>query len=365
MGRQAVINAVRGQPTARAPWVPYVGIHAAHLIGEPVDRYLQDPHLIAMGVLNAVMRYKTDGIPLLYDLSVEAMSMGCHYKWWADGPPSITEHPLRNKSFTESGMRTPGPGDGRWPAVIAAGKMIKEQLGDVALYGVVTGPLVLALLLRGIDIYKDLYRNKAVAKEIVDFCGQVVGESARIYAEEIGCDVIAIADPLASQVKPATFREFFKPAIQPAIQAARKAGKVSTLFVCGNATSILEEVAQVGTDGFAVDERVNLTYARDVALKYGVGFGGNLNVCTALTTGNISPREDAIASLSAGSTTGYIFATAADMPYDVPAEYVDEVLKAADWFYKNYREYPRRKEEKGGKECSFLKPNRRCARSGG
>ncbi|MDQ7782558.1 MAG: uroporphyrinogen decarboxylase family protein [Desulfomonilaceae bacterium] len=365
LGKQDVIDAVRGQPTSRAPWVPYVGIHAARLIGEPADRYLQDSHLIAKGVLHAAMRYKADGIPLLYDLSIEAMSMDCGYKWQTHCPPTITEHPLENECLSESDVRIPGPADGRWPGVIAAGKKIRERLGDVALYGVVTGPLVLALLLRGISIYKDLYRNKAVAKEIIDFCGQVAAESARTYAEDIGCDVIAIADPLASQLRPHAFREFVKPAVQPVIQAVRTAGKVSTFFVCGNATTILEEVAQVGTDGFSVDEQVNLTYARDVALQFGVGFAGNLSVCTAVVPGNVSPREDAIRTLSAGATTGYILATATDMPYDVPEEYVDEVLKAKDWFYRNYRQYPRRKEEEGGKECSLLKPSRRCAGSAG
>jgi uroporphyrinogen decarboxylase len=136
----------------------------------------------------------------------------------------------------------------------------------------------------------------------------VAAESARIYAEEIGCDVVAITDPVASQIKPETFREFVKPASQPAIEAIRKAGKVSSFFICGDATKVLEEVAQVGTDGFAIDEQLNLTYVRDVALKYGVGFGGNLKLTLALSLGLLSPKEDAIVSLAAGGNTGYVFA---------------------------------------------------------
>ena len=308
MGKQEVIDAVQGKPTEKVPWVPYAGVHAAYLIGEPADKYLQDPDLICKGVLNAAQRYKADGVPLVFDLTVEAISMGCEHKWWPDNPPSITGHPLAKKSLAEAGLKVPGPGDGRWPVIVEAGKKVLSQIGDVALYAILCGPLTLASHLRGVRIFTDVVKNKEAAHEVLEFCGQVCAESARIYAEEIGCDVIAITDPVASQISPETFREFVTPASQGAIQAARKAGKVSSFFICGDATKVLEEVAQVGTDGFAIDEQLNLCYVRDVARRYGVGFGGNLKLTLALSLGLVSPREDALISLAAGGATGYVFA---------------------------------------------------------
>lgn len=308
MGKQEVIDAVKGLPTQKVPWVPYSGVHSAFLINEPADKYLKDPDLIAKGVIFAAERYKADGIPLLFDLTVEAISMGCEHKWWPDNPPSITGHPLDKQSLKESGLKIPGPGDGRWPVIVQAGKKVRAALPDVALYGILCGPLTLASHLRGVRIFTDVYKNKALAKEIIDFSGEVAAESARIYAEEIGCDIVAITDPVASQIKPETFREFVTPASQGAIQAIKKAGKVSSFFICGDATKVLEEVATVGTDGFAIDEQLNLNYVRDVALKHGVGFGGNLKLTLALSLGLISPKEDAIVSLAAGGSTGYVFA---------------------------------------------------------
>jgi uroporphyrinogen decarboxylase len=283
-------------------------VHSAFLIGEPADKYLQDPDLMAKGVIFAAERYKADGVPLLFDLTVEAISMGCEHKWWPDNPPSITGHPLDKQSLSESGLKIPGPKDGRWPVIIEAGKKARAALPDTAIYGILCGPLTLASHLRGVRIFTDVYKNKVLAKEIVDFSGQVAAEAARIYAEEIGCDIIAITDPVASQIKPETFREFVTPATQPAIQAVKRAGKVSSFFICGDATKVLEEVAQIGTDGFAIDEQLNLNYVRDVALKHGVGFGGNLKLTLALSLGLLSPREDAIVSLAAGGRTGYVFA---------------------------------------------------------
>jgi len=308
MGKQDVIDAVKGLPTEKVPWVPYSGVHSAYLIGEPADTYLKDPELIAKGVIFAAKRYKADGIPLVFDLTVEAISMGCEHKWWQDSPPSITGHPLDKQSLADSGMKIPGPNDGRWPLIIEAGKKVRAALPDVALYGILCGPLTLASHLRGVRIFTDVYKNKSLAKEVIDFSGEVAGEAARIYAEEIGCDVIAITDPVASQIKPESFKEFVTPATQLAVRAARKAGKVSSFFICGDATRVLEEVAQVGTDGFAIDEQLNLSYVRDIAVKYGVGFGGNLKLTQALSLGLVSPREDAIVSLAAGGSTGYVFA---------------------------------------------------------
>jgi uroporphyrinogen-III decarboxylase len=351
LGKQDVLDAVRGLWTAKAPWVPYVGIHAASLIGQPADKYLKEPELIAEGVLYAAGRYKADGIPLLVDTSLEAISMGCEHRWWPDSSPSIVEHPLRSRTLRQSGIRIPGREDGRWPVVIAAGKKVKSQLGDVALYGIVCGPLTLAWYLRGIQIYTDLYKNAVEAKELIDFCGQVARESARMYAEDIDCDVIAIMDPLVSQIKPESFHNFVYPAVQPAIQSVRAAGKVSAFFVCGDATEVLDEVARVGTDGFAVDEQLNLAYVRDVAHKYGVGFGGNLKVTIALSLGIISPREDAIACLACGGTKGYVFSPGCDLPYDVPVEHMEQVLEAAEWFSKYYAKYPL---ARGAKELNEL-----------
>jgi uroporphyrinogen decarboxylase len=340
MGKQDVINAVKGLPTEKVPWVPYAGVHCAYMINEPADKYLQDPDLIAKGVIFAAERYKADGIPIMFDLTVEAISMGCEHKWWADNPPSVTGHPLAKQTLAEARLPIPGPKDGRWPVIIEAGKKIRKALPNVALYGLHCGPLTLASHLRGVRIFTDVYKNKELAKEIIDFSGEVCGEAARIYAEEIDCDVIAITDPVASQIKPDTFREFVTPATQPAVQAAKKAGKVSSFFICGDATKVLEEVAQVGTDGFAIDEQLNLLYVREVAMKHGVGFGGNLKLTLALSLGLISPREDALITLAAGGRTGFVFAPGCDMPYDVPVEHMDQVIEAMDFYDMYYAKYP-------------------------
>jgi uroporphyrinogen decarboxylase len=307
MGKQAVIDAYEGRYTPVVPWVPYVGVHGAYLIGETASKVLQDSDLLAKAVVNAAERYKADGIPLVFDLAIEAMSMGIEAKWFDDNPPTVIAHPLADKPLAEANLSIPGPNDGRWPTIIEAGKKAKAQLGDVALIGLSCGPLTLASHLRGAKIFTDMVKKPELAKEIIDFAGKVCAESARIYAEEIGCDIVALVEPVGSQVRPDTYDKFVIPACQESLDIISKAGKTTALYICGDATKIVENMMYTGASCVCVDEQLNMNYVRDCAMKYGRGFGGNLKLTLALSLGIVDPREDAIVSLAAGGKIGYTF----------------------------------------------------------
>jgi len=309
MAKQLLIDAYRGKMTPKPPWVPYAGVHCAFLINEPADKMLQDPELLAKGVVNAANRYKADGIPLLFDLAGEANSVGCELKWWPDNVPSVTTHPCSDKTPAQAGLQLPTKDSGRWPTLYQAAKIAKPQLDelDCVMMGLFCGPLTLASHLAGVRIFTDVYKNPDFAHEVIKFAGEVGAAAAGFYAE-MGCEIIAIVDPVASQIKSETFQQFVTPNSQPAIQAIHGADRTSSFFICGDCTKVLEDVCQIGTHGFAIDEQLNMVFVRDLARKYGVGFGGNLKLTLALSLGLLSPREDAIVSLSAGGQHGYTFA---------------------------------------------------------
>ena len=57
MAKQKCIDAVRGMRTASAPWVPYAGMHCAFVINEPADKYLQDPEILAKGLVETAKKF--------------------------------------------------------------------------------------------------------------------------------------------------------------------------------------------------------------------------------------------------------------------------------------------------------------------
>ena len=223
-----------------------------------------------------------------------------------------------------------------------AARLAKPKLDelDCVMMGLACGPLTLASHLAGVRLFTDVYKNPDFAAEILAFAGKASALSAQFYVD-MGCEVVALVDPVASQIKPKVFREFVTPNVKDAIEVIHGAGATSSFFICGDCTKVMEEVCTIGTHGIAIDEQLNLNFVRDMALKHGVGFGGNLKLTLALSLGLISPREDAIASLSAGGTQGFVLAPGCDMPYDVPAEHMDQVVEAKTWFDEYYPQYPK------------------------
>jgi uroporphyrinogen decarboxylase len=309
MAKQRLIDAYRGKRTDSVPWVPYAGVHCAFIIKEPADKFLQDPKILAKGIVETAKRYKADGIPLVFDLSVEANSVGCNLKWWPDNVPSVTTHPCSDRTPEQAGLKLPTKDSGRWPILFEAARIARPQLDDLdcVLMGLFCGPLTLASHLAGVRIFTDVYKNKAFAHEVCKFAGEVGAVAAQFYAE-MGCEIIAVVDPVASQIRPETFREYVTPNCTKACKVINDAGCTSSFFICGDCTKVMEEVCKLDTHGFAIDEQLNMVFVRDLARKYNKGFGGNLKLTLALSLGLLSPREDAIVSLAAGGNIGYTFA---------------------------------------------------------
>ena len=63
--KQLVLDSIHNKETERVPWVPFVGCHAASLIGVTADEYFIDADLIVKGVKKAYEEYDPDGLPVL------------------------------------------------------------------------------------------------------------------------------------------------------------------------------------------------------------------------------------------------------------------------------------------------------------
>lgn len=341
MAKKRLIDAVRGRRTDMPPWFPLAGAHCAFLIHETADRMLQNPELLARGVSHAAELYRADGIPLVFDLTVEAHALGCQLEWWPDNVPTVVSHPCFEKTPAQLHLEIPTSDAGRWPVLFEAARKAKPALDalDCCMAGVLCGPMTLASHLAGIRIFTDVYKNKSFAHEVFAFSGRVAAAAAEFYAK-MGCEPIVIADPVASHLKSDVFNEFVGRHVQPAVQAIHEKNLTSFFHICGDSTQILTDMCQVGCHGIGVDEMVNLNFVRDTARRFDIGFAGNLKLALALSLGLLSPREDAIACLAAGGCIGYTFAPGCDLPYDVPVEHIEQVLDARDWFYRYYTAYP-------------------------
>jgi len=324
-GKHLVLEALRNNATPRTPWVPFVGCHAASLIGVDAEQYFKSAENIFKGVSKAIELYRPDGIPALFDLQVEAEAMGCSLQWAKDNPPSVSSHPLE-QGLKLSDLKIPSQNDGRFPIVLEATKQICDTFGrDIAIYGLITGPFTLALHLRGTDIFYDMIDDPDSMHELMKFCTTVALNTADMYIDA-GCDVIAVVDPMTSQISPENFADFVSPYASEIFNHIRSKDKFGSFFVCGNAKRNIEEMCKCKPDNISIDENIPLEYVKEICSKYGISFGGNIKLTLTMLFGTPADNiNDAQNCCSIGGNKGYILSPGCDIPFAVPSENIKAI----------------------------------------
>jgi len=341
-GRELVLAAFRREQTTRAPWVPFVGCHGGYLIGETAERYLKSGRLLADGLCKAVELYRPDGIPIIFDLQLEAEVLGCALHWADDAPPSVVSHPLDSINGQKLADLPPfSPDKGRYPEIGVALEIIRQDFGkDLALYGLICGPFTLALHLLGNEIFLEMYDNPAIVTGLLTYCSAIACQTADFYLQN-GVDIVAVVDPMTSQISPEHFRQFVTPALNPVFDHIRAEGGLSSLFVCGDVDRNLECMCETNCDNVSVDEQISIPKLRDLAAKYAKSFGGNLKLTVALLMGSADDcRLEAIRNLDEGGDTGFILAPGCDIPFNVPPQNLQAVTEMVHDEYR--REVARR-----------------------
>ena len=332
-GKERIKLAFGRQKTDRVPWVPFVGCHAGTLIEKDAETYLKSADFIVQGVEKAINLYRPDGIPVIFDLQIEAEAMGCELVWAKENPPAVVKHPLSNGTPLES-LRVPAPTAGRIGISLEAARQIRKNHPDVALYGLITGPFTLALHLLGTDIFMKMFDDVEYVHKLLglfrDVCKAMSG-----YYIEAGCDVIAMVDPMTSQIGPDQFTQFVTPYAADVFTQIRKHGALSSFFVCGHAQQNITVMAQTGCDNISIDENIPLDYVRSECEKYNISFGGNLQLTSVLLLGKpIDAQKNALACLDIAGENGFILAPGCDLPYATPSENIQAVAEIVHDTYK-------------------------------
>jgi len=318
-GKELILKTFLLEEVERTPWVPFVGIHGAKLIEVPGDKYLQSAELISKGAARALQLYKPDGLPVTFDLQIEAEAMGCQLAWSTDNPPAVVSHPLsEGKSLAD--LAIPGKKDGRIKMVLEAARLIRKNHPDIALYGLVTGPFTLALHLMGTDIFIKMFEDQAYVAEVLDFTNRVAMAMSGYYLEA-GCDVIAVVDPMTSQIGPDQFSQFIASPVTVLFEHIRANGGLGSFFVCGYAQQNIEVMCDCKPDNVSIDENIPLDYVRDICLERNISFGGNLKVTVVLLMGKPEDcQEHALETMEMGKLKGFILAPGCDLPMATPEE---------------------------------------------
>ena len=320
--KELLFATLRHEKTDRAPWVPFAGVHAGSLIGADATQVLTDEDALVNALLEVNKLYKPDGQPVIFDLQLEAEILDCELTWAKDSPPSVKTHPLEDTMTVPCGCTLPKPDQGRLPIVLNAMRRMKKEVGDTtALYGLICGPFTLASHLRGNDLFMDMYDDEDYVKELLNYCMEC-GKRMSNYFIDAGMDVIAVVDPLVSQISKDHFEEFLSEPYTQLFAHIREKGVFSSFFVCGDATRNIEAMCQTKPDSISVDENVDIIAAKAITDQYNVVIGGNIPLTSIMLHGtqqdNMKYVVDLLAKLP--EYRNFIVAPGCDMPYAIPAE---------------------------------------------
>ena len=333
-GKELLLAALRHEQTPSIPWVPFAGVHAGKLRGYSALEVLKDGNKLLESLLEVNRVYDPDGQPVIFDLQVEAEILGCDLVWAENGPPSVASHPLA--STLELPTHLPEASDGRLPMILEVMRQMKRAVGDTtALYGLICGPMTLASHLRGTDIFMDSFDRPDYLKQLLAYTQDVALRMATLYAQA-GMDVIAVVDPLVSQVSPRHFKNFLLQPYFTIFTTLRQIGVYSSFFVCGDATKNIEVMCQSYPDSISVDENIDLPTVKAITDRYNITIGGNIPLTTRMLLGSQQDNMKFVVDLldqlrdpSRGlKTNNFILAPGCDMPYDVPIENTVGVLEA-------------------------------------
>ena len=318
MSKEILMKTLALEETERPAWVPYSGVHSAYLIGKDADEFLMSADLMVQGFDKAMELYAPDGLPILFDLQLEAEALGCELAWAKDNPPAVATHILDTVPLSD--LKVPTGTEGRLPIMNEAiERIVAKYDNQVGVMGLITAPFTLGLHLMGAKIITKMVKKPDEVTAVMNFCSDVCVAMAKMYLDR-GVKIIALVDPMASQVSPDFFDKFLTPSFQAAHDLIKAAGGYSLCFVCGNATRVVPNLANLPMDGFAVDENIDFAYVTEEAQKNHKVYGGNLPLTVGLLFGEVEEnvafaKENIQKGRSINNGKGFILAPGCDMPY--------------------------------------------------
>lgn len=318
-GKERIMASFEHKKTDRVPWVPFAGVHGGKLIGETAKTVYTEAQVLKRALEEVHRMYVPDGLPIMFDLQIEAEILGSDLLWSEDAPPTVTSHPLEEDETIPDQL--PSPDDGRLAMALEATRHMKAKVGETtALYGLFCGPFTLASHLRGTDIFMDMFDDPDYVHALLAYTTRVCTSVADHYGEA-GADVIAAVDPLVSQISPDHFDEFLSAPYKELFDHIRNRKLYSSFFVCGDATRNIEVMCRTSPDGISIDENINMVEAKKITDRYNITIAGNIPLASVMLFGNQQDNmKVVIDELDSLSHHNLIVSPGCDMPYDTPIE---------------------------------------------
>lgn len=309
----------------KIPFIPWVCSFAAQLEQVQVKAMLSDAGLLSRSLLNTQKLFGYDAIVNVFDPSLEAEACGCKIDYGEDGQlPKVISHPLTEGAAIEDLDIANFDKRGRLPTVLEATKRLKIIRGkDVAIIGLITGPVTLATHLKGESLAAGWKENPEEALKIVTAAGTIGLKLCRLYCE-LGVDVIAIAEEMLGQAEPRLCQALAAP-LRSIWNVARFYNVHSLILSKGCVEGDIEPILGLQADGVALGGDVDYAHLRDASLKRNRCYARS--VPNAAFLGEVSQVDASLAGYSSLRGKGLFLSTEWEVPYATDVNVMHEVVR--------------------------------------
>ncbi len=315
--KQLVKSLFQFKELPAVPFVPIVSSFAAKLEQLHVSKMLSDPTLLSRSLINSHALFGYDAITTVFDPSLEAEALGCVTNETSEEEPrKVASNPLGEAVTVESLGALEIEKKGRLPVILEATKRISILKGrDVALVGIITGPVTLARHLKGNVVLKELEESPQEVLPVIELTGQVMLKLCHAYFAQ-GADIIGIADYMLCEVPLSSF-DMMAPVFQTLANVVKYYKSHCVILTGECPREYIEPIFGLQCDGVVVGGNTDLELAKNVSIKHGRCLG--IGVPRALLLGAQAEIGVAMKNyLSIKEKSGVFISTEYEVPYAAP-----------------------------------------------
>ena len=309
---------------ANVPFIPWVCSFAAQLEQVEVETMLSDAGSLSTALINSQKLFGYDAIINVFDSSLEAEACGCKVDWSEDKAlPRVVSHPLSEGAGIEDIDISGFEKRGRLPAVLEATKRLSIIRGkEVAVIGVITGPLTLARHLKGESFLTDLSQSPDEAKKVITLAGNIGLKLCRTYCES-GVDAIVIAEEMLGQINLNQFQAVAAP-LRSIWNVARFYNVHSLILSKRWRPEHIEPILALQADGVALSGDIDYTKLSSAALKRKSCYARSIPGSALLGT-PYQARDSTLGCLSSKGK-GFFLSPEWEVPYATDVNVIHEVM---------------------------------------
>ncbi len=310
------------KPVSRPPFIPYIATAAAQFMQVPVRQMFSDPTTLPNSLQACQRLFKYDGVVILFDTTLEAEACGCQLSWQEGQPPDVVSPIITDDKDLEALDASEIENKGRIPVVLEAAKRLTQTVGkEVAILGVITGPITFSRHLMGDAFVPAADINSQAFHKLIDFWGKIALTLARAYGE-LKFDAVILADEDLASLKPDHY-----PKIQPVLKTLRNlAGFYDAPLIIQTAEVPAESLSaflQLEADGFPLG---NVSDLRSLSSSTGRLF--SRCIPTSALLGSAEDVERAtLELLDKGRGSSFFVTSESEVPPATPASNLHHVMQ--------------------------------------